>query len=265
MRTGKLMAILIAFAFIFVAIISCVILFSVKEVRVSYAVAEETDVSSVSKKFDAFIGKSLVFLDLQDVETSIDDPSLKVVSVDKQFPNVLTVKVEQRREVYKFLYDGKIFTADEQGFVFHSYNYDGGDVSDRQTINLNFENVQIGTVEVGKYLKTTDDELLKVVYDMAKAVDLTDRVKSISIVNTTLEGNPHIVVMRSAEFVTYTGVRVLIENAYEYGKERIVAAFNAYDNSSDYVKTFDVIRAFRITETGEIKVVFSSGYNQNEG
>ena len=45
----------------------------------------------------------------------------------------------------------------------------------------------------------------------------------------------------------------------------VLVGCNAYDNSSDYVKTFDVIRAFRITETGEIKVVFSSGYNQNEG
>ena len=62
MKTGKLMAILIALAFIFVAIISCVMLFSVKEVRVSYAVSEEKDISSVSKKFDAFIGKSLVLL-----------------------------------------------------------------------------------------------------------------------------------------------------------------------------------------------------------
>ena len=264
MKTGKLAAILIAITFLFVAVISCVMLFSVKEVRVDYSVSDQIDLSSTSKKLDSFVGKSFVFLNVDDVKNSVSDPLLEVVSVDKQFPNVINVEIKQRREVYKFNHDGNVYTTDENGFVFHSQIDDGSDFSDRQTIKLNFEKVNLERVEVGSNLSTSDNELLKNIFEMAKAIDLTDRVKEITVVNTTLDGNEDYVVMRSAEFQTYTGVKVVIENAYEYGVERVVAAFNAYDEATDYVKTFDVIKVVRITETGQIKVIFTSGYNQNE-
>ena len=62
--------------------------------------------------------------------------------------------------------------------------------------------------------------------------------------------------MRNVEFYTYTGVKILIEDAYDCGVERIIAAINAYDSASDYIKTFNTIKAYK-TQEGNIQVVFS--------
>jgi len=261
MKTRKISAILIAITFLFVAIASCVMLFSVKEVRVNYAVADDADTFSVQKKFDAFIGESLVFFDVKKVYAVVDDPVYEVVSVYKQFPNVLNVKIQQRREVYKFLNGGKVYTLDSKGVVFLSEEYVGGEISTRENIELEFVNVNVSSLVLGEGLVTSDDLLFNTVLEMAEKVDLTDRIKKIRIVNVFADGSDSVIAMRNAEFYTYTGVSIVIENAFEYGVERISAAVSAYDNAHDYVKTFDTIKAVRNKESGEVNVIFTSGYD----
>ncbi len=265
MRIKQTIAILIAISFTFVAIASLIFLFTVKEVRVDFSVAEETETFEIQKKFNSFVGKSLPLIDLEQVENCIEDPSYEVVSVKKQFPNVINVKIKQRREIYKILKDGNIYTADQEGVVFLCEEYQGGEISSRETIEMDFENVLFDSPVLGQvvnfsnektFANVSDKDFFNSVLEMAKSASLTDFIKKIKVINVNSDSDPSVVSMRNVEFYTYTGVKILIEDAYDCGVERITAAINAYDSASDYIKTFNTIKAYK-TQEGNIQVVFS--------
>lgn len=238
MNTKRLAVILIAAAFIVVTLISCIALFSVKKIDVDFSVSYGKDTFEVQKTLDGFLNKNLLFFDVTEIENALAGyHDLKVVSVDKQYPNVIKVKVEERREVYKLIADGTVYVTTEDGFIVRSYDYNGN-VESRDTIILRLENVDLIKAEAGLFINTSDDELLSEVFEMAKSVNLTDCIKEIKVVNDNG--------MRNAEFYTYTGVKILIEEVSDdkLGVDRIKAAFVKYDEvATDYQKTFKTIIA----------------------
>ena len=118
MKNGKIYAMLIAAAFLIALIFSFVLLFTVREVEVSYSAYGVADEKAATAILQTFKGKNSLFLSDGEVVSSIKDfPRLKVVSVEKKYPNVLKVNVEERKEVFR-LYDGEnTLCMDETGFV----------------------------------------------------------------------------------------------------------------------------------------------------
>ena len=118
MKHGKIYAILIAAAFFVALVCSLVLLFNVKEVEISYSAFGVAEEKAATEALEGLKGKSLLFLNEKEAEEQLAAyPRFKVSKVEKNYPNLLKVSVEERREVYRFFDGKKTFCLDETGFV----------------------------------------------------------------------------------------------------------------------------------------------------
>ena len=105
MQTKKISVILIAVAFMLVVLFSCVGLFSVKKIEINFAVSDQTDSASIQSTLDGFLGDNLLFMKTEEIEKALKGYHyMEVVSVKKQYPNVITVSLKERREIYYIKY-----------------------------------------------------------------------------------------------------------------------------------------------------------------
>ena len=252
MKAKKISLIIVASLFL-LSILGCLFgLFTTKKVQVNYAVSSKIITENVQPVFDEFVGKNLLFLNLDIVEDAISDNLyLEIVSVKKDFPNVLTVNVKERREVYYLKNGDEYLVTTENGFILRkAYQTEVKNYSGRDKILFTLDGVNITNAKVGKVVETDSQSLIETVFEMAKNVELTDCIKSIEVFKPNVPG-------ANVTFKTYTGVNVEIAKAEEKGVEKVVFAFNAYDNApSDYVKMFSTIKVNLLN--GQPNVVWSS-------
>ena len=234
MKSKKIAVILIAVAFMLVVVLSTMGLFTVKKVHVDFAVSESRNAEQIQRTLDGFVGSNLLFLNTESVKAALKDECyMEVLSIDKQYPNVINVKLKERREVYYLEYNGKYYVTTAEGFVLNELTKDP---NSREKIRLDFDGIDIVDIAVGSYVKTTDDALLTVVFDMAKSVNLTDCIKTINIFKM---GNEQ----PDVTFETYTGVKIIVEKANVDGKAKAIKGFDAYDKKAgDHEKMFSCIR-----------------------
>lgn len=248
MRTKKLTAILITILFVFCIVLSGVFVFSVKKVNVKYKVGGYDSVK-IQKELDKQIGKNLLFLDLSEVYAVLEgQPYLKIISVKKQYPNVISVELEERKEVYFISYNNETYLLDETGFVLKKCDSSevGALTSRRDLIALDFkERAGISEVEIGKTLKTLNDQLFESVLEVACSINLYDTVKSISIVDMSLYD-------KDMEMQTYAGGKITVRRVCEDGVIKIKTLMLKYNEASDYVKMRCEAVVFADV-TGEIK------------
>ena len=178
---------------------------------------------------------------------------MEVLSVDKQFPNVITVSIKERREIYYIEYDQKYYVTTEDGFVLNAFDksaFSGNIARDKILLKLN--GVDIVNVELGSFIKTDNDDLMRAVFEMAKSAKLTDCIKDISILKVGGYDNVY-----DVTFKAYTGVEICIEDVLELGTEKVIIAFDVYDNVlSDYQKTFGKIETY-VMNDGEFRVTYN--------
>lgn len=256
MRTEKLGVILIALAFMLVVIFSGVGLFSLKEIDVDFSVSENTSAEKIQKTLDSHLGENLLFFNVDSVRDSLkDNHYVEVVSVKKDYPNVLRVSIKERREVF-FIHSGeKFFVTTEDGFVLKEMaesEVDAQLLSDK--ILLNVHNLNVSNIVVGQKLVCENVEVLSTIFEMAKSVNLTDCIKTISIESIDALGE------YNATFVTHTGVAMKIEEILIKGVDKTLNAFYVYDNElTDYQKADGEIQSYLMYD-GRYRVT----YNQQE-
>ena len=250
MKNKRVSTILIAVAFALIVVFSCVGLFSVKKVEVAFAVSEERNAEQIQSALDTFLGDNLLFLKTEKVEKVINEmPNsqyLEIVNIEKSYPNVLKVEINERREVY-YIKNGQdylVTTAD--GFVLNIIsNLPENGLRDK--IVLELDGLYLENVQVGSLLTTNDDMLMQTVFEMAKSVKLTDCIKKINVFKPQYSES-------NVTFETYTGVVIKIEKVEINGIQKVIEGFKAYDNAtSDYIKTFDTI-IVNLNVDGQINV-----------
>ncbi len=264
MKAKKVSVIMLAVGFFLATIFSCIFVFSVRKVETSFAVSNEYDTVKVQNQLNKFNGKNLLFLNLEDVYSVLNqDRYLEVLEVKKNFPNVINVSVKQRIGVFYLQYQDNYFLLDESGFVLEEYSFEQYNQivknDNKKTISINafnnvIENGEVVSVEDNQIVNSKptiankiDAEANSIIYtalNMAKEVRLTDCIK-------------HIQITRFAElnyvvFYTYSGVEILIEDVLDRGVEKITTAFVLYDNEvNDYKKSFGKIHCFTSLQEGE--------------
>ncbi len=261
MNIKRLAVIFIAVIFVVVTAFSSVAIFTVKQIDLSYSVleGEVSNPSAVKKQLDSnYVGKNLLFLDEEDVVESLkDDYYLEVLSVDKQYPNVLKVSVKERLAVYAVNYGGEYYYATKDGFVVEKVS---SFTQTRDIIELDLSGFATANVTVGQNITTDDDELLLSLFEMAKAINLTDCVKSISVENVTE--------FTVVSFKTYTGVEIKIDVTPDYNTangqpvvlepSKASIAFYAYDTLlTDYQKSYGVLDLLRMKD-GRYRVTYNN-------
>ena len=253
MKSRRITVILVSIAFLVIAILSCVSIFSIRKIETTFAVDKDTDTKSVQAVLDKFIGRNISFLDLTEVEDAIKDfQYMEVLSITKQYPNVIKVSIKERKEVYYFEHGENIYVTDEKGFVLNSYpKQEFSDSGSRDMIFLSITGLDVDSVEIGSTIKTSDDVMLNTVFEMAEEVFLTDCIKEIELLKA--------VEREEAVFYTYTGVKILITKIKDDGVNKILTAFEAYDTSKDagdYEKTFKTIEIVKMDD-GKIYPVWT--------
>lgn len=249
MKLRKGLSIVIIALFLTVCVFSFIGLFSVKKINVTFSVSENTDVSVLQETLDGFLDKNLIFLSEDDVYKSLDYfHYMEIVSVDKQFPNVINVKVRERREVYYLDYGNHYLVMTDNGFVLKAISKSDKIIEERDKIVLVLDGISILDTTIGKTIKTDKDELLSTVFDMAKSVNLTDCIKKISVSSQGSE-------LSDVTFSTYTGVDIVIQKAEDDGVAKVIEGFIAYDmHASDYEKMFKKIV---VNKQDKIKVTWT--------
>ena len=265
MRTKRILAKIIAITFALVVLFACAGIFSVEKVDVKYSISS-ADVQSAQSILNKYKGKNLLFLDKQDVINSLNSqPYLQVVSVEKDYPNVLSVRVQERRETYKIDYDGKTYILDENGVALNNMGEikQGGEVIDLSFIaignnpNLTAK-IKITDITLGKKIKTTNDEAVFKTFEIAKQFDLFDSIKSVTIEDFT--GGIY-----GVSLETHTGVKVHIDDVLVDGQIKGQVGFEAYnDRADDYQKRFGLLITMYVEVDGVRKLVVDHVYNNND-
>ena len=264
MKAKKVSVIMLAVGFFLATIFSCIFVFSVRKVETSFAVSNEYDTVKMQNQLNKFNGKNLLFLNLDDVYSVLNqDRYLKVLEVKKSFPNVINVSLEQRIGVFYLQYQDKYYLLDDSGFVLEEYSFEQysqiAKNDNKKTISINafnnvVENGEVVSVEdtqivnskpnIAKKIDADENGIIYTALAMAKEVRLTDCIK-------------HIKISRLAElnyviFYTYSGVEILVENIVDRGVDKILEAFSLYDNEeNDYKKSFGKIHCFTSLKEGE--------------
>ncbi len=248
MNTKRITVILISVAFGLVVLFSCIGLLAIKKIDVNYAVSANTkDTDAVQKTLDNFLGKNLLFLDVDEVVESIGNkPYLEVVSIEKKFPNVLQMNVKERKETYRIVENGTTYILDENGVVLNNTGElkQGTDIIDLAFIA--FENnpdsnlkIKITSAVLGQKLKTSNDKVVYETIKVAKQVGLADCIEKISIEDCTNGYDVY--------FETCTGVKICVVDVMEDGVRKALTAFNVYDTvASDYQKRFGAIQSLYV-------------------
>lgn len=251
MKTKKTMVILIATVFVFVLLFSCILLFSVKKVDIEFSVATDIDTKELEEKLSDFCGENLLFFDTDEVVELVEKyPYFQLVSVEKKFPNVISVSLKERIETYYILTEDKVLITDKDGITLNIKEKSefNGNVP-REIITLTAEGITFSEQKLGEKVICDNTELLSTVFEMAKSVDLTDCIKSIRIV-TARERDDVL-------FSTYTGVNILVTQTNIRGVDKISAGFSAYNNKTDdYLKTYNNLEVV-LKDDGTISVVWT--------
>ncbi|MBR2498157.1 MAG: FtsQ-type POTRA domain-containing protein [Clostridia bacterium] len=249
MKLKKVSTILIAVVFMVIVIISFIGLFSVKKVHVDFTVSTTADIERVQNKLDKFLGANLLVFNEQEVSLALaDEPYFEVVSVEKSYPNVLSVDIKERVEVYYIEYQGEFYIMTEDGFVLTKTTENP---SSRYKIYLKLDGVNVNSLAVGSYIDTDKNEFVRTAFEMAgqESVNLTDCIKTLTVFVRGSE-SPDVI------FETYTGVSIEISYADDDGVEKTQEAFESYyKHSNDYEKTFSHIIANKVD--GKIDVRWS--------
>lgn len=247
MRAKKLLVIFLAAFCMLAVLLSCVFIFSVESINITYAVGEQTDVSDFNSALDKYKGKNLLFVDLDEIKEDLQDyPYFEIEEISKSYPNEINVLVRERLEVYWFENEGEFYTLDQTGFILKKEQVIP--TSENQ-IQLTFdEHVTFTNLKVGSVVKTTDDTLVQAVFSMAQSVRLTDCINKISVYS-----KPE----KDVSFYTYTGVVITIRNVEYLGTDKAIEAFDFYDNLDDYSKAFNEIIGFYNEHLGKVDADWS--------
>ena len=245
----KPLLIIIAIAFLSAAVLSVMMLFSVNKIQAKFSVYGDSDAQEIQLKLDVFRGKNLIFLNIEDVAAIFDDyPYYEIKSITKEYPNVISLSVGKRAEIFQIENADKVYVIDKEGIVL---NDTGETEFPRNVLSIDVGNLSVTDGSVGGKIVTSDDELFYSVLTTSQALYLNDSVESVEIIKSEY-GN-----FRDAVFKTYTGVEITVWNVDDEGENKIIKAFECYEAISDYKKTAYYINAYKESD-GEIVAEWTS-------
>lgn len=209
----------IIIAFIAVAVFSVFSVFVIKDVSPTFTVSNNcaSQTEEVKDKLNSYKGQSLLFLDLNDVKSSLNEnPYLEIISIEKSYPNVLKIEIKERVECYKIICDSDYFVIDGTGFVLgKNFSY----AKSLPTLSVTLESAP----KVNDYLSvlSSELELFSVALTTVYNESYTNNVEEICVVKE-LEKNDLVL-------STSTGVVIEIWQANQRGSEKLTLGFDTYD------------------------------------
>ncbi len=256
MKYKRLLLFVTSMIFISAFIICLFALFKTAEIYIdvtSVANSNENIEEKVKSVCDKKQGENLLFLSIEDLESQLNSQSgyLKVVKIEKEFPNKLHVKVEERVEKFAFYYGDSYYMLDEEMHILAKKATNENNIDKNKNILLNFSIADIDetSISVGKNLNIYDKTTLTYVNETFNKLFL--RRGDISSVSVTVKMDKHF--FRRLTLTMREGMVINIDKANERTSEKIDKALEFYDNSSNKGDTLEYYVNVLIG-TGEINV-----------
>ena len=184
-------------------------LFSVKDISVVYTVTSQDGAEEVLSLLEKYKGESIFLIDSNEIREEItSNRYLKVISVERKYPNELVINLEERAEKYYYQAEDGVYYFDEEYFVVRKSAVPENCELLTQFVftDLNGNNVYADCQL--KSVFTFPNELNDDVNDcIAEFGDSGDNIQQIGIVFTAEEGNYRV------RFNMTEGVIIEIRNA----------------------------------------------------
>lgn len=118
MKHKRLVIITTCLVFVMVCVLCLKELFSVKDITVVYSVTSNEVTEEVLSLLEKYKGESIFSIDDEKITEEITaNRYLKVLSVEKKYPNELIINLQERTEKYYYEKAGEYFFFDEEYFI----------------------------------------------------------------------------------------------------------------------------------------------------
>lgn len=252
MKYKRLLIFVTCMFFVTVSILCFTALYKIADVTV-VAVTVENSVEDVKGKTENYLtkykGKNLVFTNVDEITSDLTKLSsyLKVISVEKTPPNILTVKVQERKECFSVNVNGEFYVLDEEFFCVakKSENVNNIDGNRNILLDLNITDYPSGSLLVGKQFSVSDAETQN--YLQTLVSELPDKRSDILKLNVTVKENGFF--NRKLSVITTEGAEFIIDKANVKTIEKFKFAYRYYLSLEN--KSYEQYIVTVSAETGE--------------
>ena len=256
MKYKKLLIFITSLIFVTTLIFSSVFLFKIAEIdlTVNSVVGSSENVNGiVSNCLETYKGKNLIFASTDKIEGELEKASgyVKVKSVNKVFPNKLSVEVEERVEVYAIKYQEEFWILDEdfKTLVKKEDNLNNINGLPNILLDISLSDFDENTLKSSNTLSIYDSEMQKAFNEIKDlVVERKENIKSIKL-NVRSDGQLN----RYLSFTMTEGIEIQIDKANISIKDKLIKLFEYYDlceNKGDVIKRYVTLK-----DNGEIVVV----------
>ena len=231
------------------------VIFTVSYIEASFSTFSdegEAEAQALKGELDAFVGKSLTFLKLNEVEKTVEKhPSFRVESVKKKFPKTVEISIQERRELFAYqMNDGQFAMIDSEGMCVRLSDDNISRTGGENVLLKNFTlPLTVGQKVDEKYF----DALLIAFAGFEETIaDVRANVREVIL---KISGNADNPLTNLFEIEMQEGVIVEMINPLSRAREKAQKVMEIYNELGDIDKMYGCIT---VTESasGEINAVY---------
>ena len=118
MKHKRLLIISTCLVFLMICVLCFKELFTVKDINVEYLVTSNGVNEEVYSLVEKYKGKSIFSIDAEEIKNEItSNRYLKVLSIEKKYPNEILINVIERSEKYYYVADDAVYYFDDEFFT----------------------------------------------------------------------------------------------------------------------------------------------------
>ena len=236
MKHKQLLILSTCLVFLMICFVSLRELFTVKDINVIYSVTSEGVTEEVYSLVEKYKGRNIFSVDLAEIKQEIvSNNYLKVLSVEKKYPNGIVVNLIERSERYYYEANDSVYYFDDEYFIVRSE--DSVPVGETYLTEWAFVEIMSGNkipvdCSLMSYFSFPDAFGDDVAIVSDKIIEVASSVTKITFVSTGEEGE-HRINLQMRE-----GVVIEIRKAGFLLEEKLTSGI-AYYNSLDESKKID--------------------------
>lgn len=230
-------------------------IFTVSGVRSSlsaYSAEGEREAYELQEELDGFVGKSLTFLDLNEIEETVKKyPCFRVEEIKKRYPDEVELSVRERREVFAYqTHEGKYAVLDEEV----TYIYEKDTIKNRvsgDNVKLLGFRFNLGEQITGDYYP----ELVEVYRELQAVLgEVRANLVSVDLVYPTDATQTRLHYFR---LTMREGVRLILEDPLNNAGEKARLAAELYAGVGDHDESLFLGDAEKVG--GELRIYIING------
>ncbi len=251
MKHKRLLIITTCLVFVMICVLALRELFTVKDITVVYSVTSNEVTEEVLSLLEKYKDESIFGIDVKEIGEEITkNRYLKVLSVEKKYPNEIVINLRERVEKYYYVAKDATYYFDDEYFVVKSSPLPPQ--GEHYLTEISFEEITGEAIEVECGLKSTftfpngfNGQIETVISGIES---IASSVVEISFITTPEDGNYRI------RLKTREGVTIEVRKAGDGLAEKLDKGVNAFISLEEAKKIDGVIIVNR-TESGHITAV----------